>query len=206
MKKASKYAILLFIFSCSLFFNACYEKIAKKENGITVASENNDSDDYVNIIFDGGQSINLKSPTQSGGRSLPSRFHASLSGKGVVVMLQLIARDGPIKGKKYGDIRFGITVKNLNGEEYRSLYYKSKDTGKEGDAEITIATIEGDNVSGSFFGTLYSKTGKKTTVEGKFTTDEGEIYGMNSKLKRSTHESWAYNHLVPFRETFDPKY
>lgn len=207
MKKTYTYVLLLCIFSCSLFFSACDDNTTKTKSVKTEATENsNNNDSYVNLKFDDGNSINLVSPEQSGGRSLPSRFHASLSGNGITVMLQLRTTDGPIKEAEYRDIKFGITVKDLSGEEYQSLYYNENETGKRGEAEITITSVEGDNVNGSFSGTLYSKTGKRTTVNGKFSTDNSNNYGMNSKLHRSIHESWAYSGSAPLRDALKPEY
>lgn len=171
MKKAKTYAILLCLFSIGLFLISCNDSSKKNENVQTEVTEN-DNDGYVNLKLDDGSIIEIKSLTQSGGRSLPSKFHASLSGKGIIVILQLSSTDGPIKEGKYGDVGLGITVKNLNGEEYRSFYYKNKDTGKEGEAETTITSIGEKHVTGIFSGTLYSKSGKKTTIEGKFATIE----------------------------------
>lgn len=170
MKKANIYILIMCLFICSSFFVSCNNSSKKKENVKTEGTENKNSDgDYAKLELEDGNVIELKSPRQSGGRSLPSRFHLSLSGQGIIVILQLTSTDGPITEKKYGDIGLGITVKNLNGEDYRS-FFENKDTGEEGEAETTITSIGDKHVNGTFSGTLFSKSGKKATIEGKFAT------------------------------------
>lgn len=159
--------ILLFpaLIGCSLFLTSCNDVKKQEEVGI-IERNMNSSASYIRIKPEDGSEINLKLPEQSGGRSLPNRFYASLSENGIVVLLQLISAKDPIEEKKYEDV--GVTIKNLNGEEYRSYYFKNKKTTEEGQAETIITSIDGENVHGNFKGILYSKTGNKAFIEGEF--------------------------------------
>lgn len=172
MKKKNAYSLIIFLLISGSFLASCNDSSTKKENVITENIANNSDGSYAKLELEDGSIIELNSPRESGGRSLPSKFHVSLSSQGIIIILQLTSTDGPITEKKYGDTGIGITVKNLKGEEYRSFYYKNKDSGEEGEAETTITSIGKEHVDGNFSGRLYSKSGKKTTIKGKFTIKE----------------------------------
>ena len=178
MRRTNNHIGLLFMV-LSLFLLSCKETPKKEESITTTKVESienkiEDGDNYANIKLQDGSTINLKPSSQSGHTNGPSQFTASLTDFEMVVMLQLTATDGPIEKKKYEGPEAGITVKIVGEnspikEEYGSFFYIN-DNGEEGDAKIDFSSIGENNSEGTFSGTLYSKSGKKATIEGKFKT------------------------------------
>lgn len=132
------------------------------------------SDAYATIHLDDGSTIDLDVRRQSGKVSSSTSLTANLSDYGLIVMLRLKTHDQPIKEKDYTNPEADMTIKNVTkdgplDEEYRSYYYTDAD-GNEGSTKITITELSEDHSEGSFSGTLYSKSHRKMTVEGKFNT------------------------------------
>lgn len=130
---------------------------------------------YVTIHLEDGQTIELN-PRRQAGTINPTSLNVNISDFGAIVMLRLHDNKEAIEEKDYTDPRADIAIKNVTKdgaleEEYRSYYYESKD-GKEGDTQMKITSIGENHAEGTFTGTLYSKSNKKATIEGRFNIDK----------------------------------
>ena len=177
MRRTSNHIGLLLVV-LSLFLYGCKDNPKNEESKASTNTETivniEEGDNYATIHLEDGSTINLKPSSQTGHTNGPSQFTASLTDFEMVVNLQLTSADGPIEEKTYESPEAGITVKIVGEnsplkEEYGSFFYINEN-GEEGDAILEINTIGENHSEGTFSGTLYSKSGKKATIEGKFKT------------------------------------
>lgn len=152
---------LLFALLVSVAFAGCSKD--NDESGGEVGA----SDSYVKIELEDGNIIELKNPTQiMGGISPIGSFSTSLTDYEVIVIIQLYSFGEPTVGQQFTPA--SITARNVADEDYRSFYYKNKETGEEGEGEVTITAIGDKHVKGTFSAIMYSKSGKRATIEGRF--------------------------------------
>lgn len=171
MDKTKKLLLLLCV--SGLILGSCKDNSEKEllgEKTVSTKTENT-VEAYVTLHLEGGQTIELNPRRQSGTIS-STRLNVNMSDFGLLLMLRLHDNKEAIEEKEYTDPRADIAIKNIakDGaleEEYRSYYYESKE-GKEGDTRMKITSIGENHAEGTFTGTLYSKSNKKATIEGKF--------------------------------------
>lgn len=130
---------------------------------------------YATIKFDDGRTIEMEARSQKGFLGLPNKFEGNMTDYKVIVMIEL--RDSePLQNKTYEKGAF-LSISNMQGdiplEESFGSNNKNED-GKQGDAKIKITSISKTHAEGTFTGTLYSKSHRKATIEGKFVTKSKE--------------------------------
>lgn len=170
MTKAKSWIFLICI--ASLLLSGCKDTsekdISAKNN---VSEKQSAADAYVTIHLEDGRTIELD-PRRQSGIINSKRLNVNLSDYGIIVMLRLHDNNEAVEEKDYTDPRADIAIKNVAkdgalDEEYRSYYYEDQD-GNEGKTQINITSFGENHAEGTFTGTLYSKSQKKATVEGKF--------------------------------------
>ena len=155
--------IILFVLLIGVAFTSC----SKDDKG---PEDDGSSDSYVKIELEDDSVIELNNPSQvSGGISPIGSFSTSLTGKGVIVIIQVLDFGEPTVGQQF--TLPAISARNVADELYRSYYYTDKETEEEGEGEVTITAISDDQVSGTFSAIMYSESGKRATMEGKFTQE-----------------------------------
>jgi len=172
MLKTRRLVMLLAIFG--LILVSCKDN-SKNENATDDDSSSKTeakNGAYATVHMDDGSTIEMKLfVKQKGGLGSPTKFSANMTDNNLMVLLNLTNSE-PIKAKTYENSGLKLSVTSLKkkrglDEMYRSWHFKSTD-GKVGDAKVTFTTINKTNAEGTFSGTLYSKSHRKATVEGKF--------------------------------------
>jgi|GEM_PF-6456472 hypothetical protein len=173
MLKTRRLVMLLGIFG--LILVGCKDNSKNKNTTDDDSSSKTETknDAYATIQMDDGSTIEMKISKQKGGLGSPTKFSANMTDYKLMVMLKLINSE-PIKNKTYKNSGVSLTIASVNkksalDEMYRSWHFKSAD-GKEGQAKITFISISKTHAEGTFTGTLYSKSHRKVTIEGKFMT------------------------------------
>lgn len=140
-------------------FTSCSKDDNEPENGGA-------NDSYVKIELEDGTVIELNDPMQvTGGISPIGSFSTSLTEKDVIVIIQVLRFGEPTVGQQF--TLPSIVARNVSGDTYRSPSLQNNEM--KGAGEVTIRAISDDQVKGTFSAEMYSESGKRATMEGKFT-------------------------------------
>ncbi|MDQ7917941.1 hypothetical protein RBU60_10170 [Mesonia sp. MT50] len=185
MFKTKRLMILLGIFGFLLVGCKDNSKTENAADDASLSRTKNDTDNtsssktkkktgaYATITFDDGRrTIEMEARSQQGILSLPTKFEGNMTDYKIIVIIELKDSE-PLQNKIYEKGAY-LSISNMKGkipldEKYQSNHNKSED-GKRGHAEIKITSISKTHAEGTFTGTLYSKSHRKATIEGKFIT------------------------------------
>lgn len=170
MKKSSLSLLFAFALFGFCFLGSCQEN--KKESSPEMEAG---QDGVATITLGDGQEIEFEATFSTVQTSMGLMVGLSNTGNRMLLLLSVrIPYNQALEAKEYeGQLTMKQQMKDdILKEEYRSFYYENPETGKSGNATITLTEVADNQVSGTFSGTLYSESGKKAIIkEGKFSVE-----------------------------------
>jgi len=160
MKKIQSLSKIILL---ALLVGVAFASCSKDDKG---PDDDGSSDSYVKIELEDGTVIELNDPIQvTGGISPIGSFSTSLTEKDVIVIIQILDFDEPVVGDQF--TLLSVSARNVAGDTYRSP--SLQDNEMKGEGEVTITAISDEQVKGTFSVIMYTPSGKRATMEGKFT-------------------------------------
>jgi len=101
----------------------------------------------------------------AGGISPIGSFRTSLTEKDVIIIIQALDFGEPTVGDQF--TLLSVSARNVAGETYRSP--SLQDNEMKGEGKVIITAISDVQVKGTFSVVMYTPSGKRATMEGKFT-------------------------------------
>lgn len=147
----------------ALLIGVAFTSCSKDDKG---PEDDGSSDSYVKIELEDGSVIELNNPMQvAGGISPIGSFSTSLTEKDVIIIIQALDFGEPTVGDQF--TLLSVSARNVAGETYRSP--SLQDNEMKGEGKVIITAISDVQVKGTFSVVMYTPSGKRATMEGKFT-------------------------------------